>query len=214
MENLLKLLARLPIIPLAALYCGWLVYDHYDWLNSPQSELGQKHTQLEGAKTELEATKKKLASGEEFLKNLDAIRERIRTLTAQLESTKASLSAELDIAGFVRLITLEVKKLGFQIKAIKPETEKKDEYYTEVPFSVTFKGAYVQMLVFFDRVSKFQQLIRIGDFALHPTGNNLTKYVELEATVKLVAYKYLGTAADDVIHKDSMKNKEREQWGK
>ena len=80
----------------------------------------------------------------------------------------------------------------------------KKEYYVETPFQLMFKGAYVQMMVFFDRVAKFQQLIRVSDFAVKPTSNVFTKYVELDGSVKLVTYKYLGTHADDVLNKDEM----------
>ncbi|MBI3544873.1 MAG: type 4a pilus biogenesis protein PilO [Deltaproteobacteria bacterium] len=214
MENLTKILSRLPIVVLAAFYCGYLYYDHNDWLTSKDSELGQKKAQVVIAKTDLDAQKKKLATGEEFFKNLDALRERIRALTDQLASTKTSLSADIDIANFVRIVTLEVKRLGFQIKGIKPELEKKNEYYVEVPFSVSLRGTYIHFMVFFDRVAKFQQVIRISDFKMSPTSNNLMKYVELDAEVKLVAYRYLGSAADDILAKDSMKGKEREQWNK
>jgi Tfp pilus assembly protein PilO len=204
MGELNKTLSRLPIVLLAALYCGYLAYDYYDWLNSPQSELGKKKAAVVAAKTELDAAKKKLASGQEFFRNLDALRSRIRSLTSQLEGSKATLSADIDIANFLRMITLEAKKLGLSIKGVKPDREIKQEYYLEVPFTVAFKGAYVQALVFFDRISKFQQVIRVSDFDLKPTGNVFTKYVELDGSVKLIAYKYLGTAVDDVKDKKEM----------
>ena len=214
MENLQKILARLPILAMGLLYCCYLTYDHYDWMNSAGSDLGLKKAQVISDKTEFDAMKKKLTSGEDFFKNLDAIRERIKALTVQLDSTKTSLSGDIDIANFVRIITLEVNKLNFQIKGIKPEAEKKSDYYIEVPFTVNLKGAYVQILVFFDRVAKFQQVIRISDFTLRPSGNASTKFVELDASVKLVAYKYLGSTADEIIKSDRMNGKEREQWNK
>ncbi len=214
MEQFQKLLTRLPILAISLLYCCYLVYDHYDWMNSSASDLGMKRAGIVSAKAEFETMKKKLSSGEDFFKNLDAIRERIKALTLQLDSTKTSLSGDIDIANFVRIITLEVNKLNFQIKGIKPEVEKKSDYYIEVPFTVSLKGAYVQLLVFFDRVSKFQQVIRISDFSLRPTGNTSSKFVELEATVKLVSYKYLGSSADDIVKSDRMNSKEREQWNK
>jgi Tfp pilus assembly protein PilO len=207
-DGLNKTLSRLPIIPLAVLYCGYLGYSYYDWMNSADSELGQKKASLVSSRKELDAQKAKLKTGEEFYKNLDALRSRIRTLTAELDGSKATLSGDIDIANFVRMITLEAKKLGMSIKGIKPEADAKREYYVEVPFSVNFRGAYVQTLVFFDRIAKFQQVIRIGDFSLRPTGNVFTKYVELEGQVKLIAYKYLGTTADDISGKAEMQGNE------
>jgi Tfp pilus assembly protein PilO len=209
MEIINKALARLPIIPLAIFYIGWMGYSYYDWLNSPESELGQRRAAIVTARAEVESSRKKLATGEEFFKNLDAIRVRVRQLTTQLDGTKTSLSTDVVVANFVRMITLEAKKLGITIKSISPQPEQKREYYTEVPFNVALTGAYVQVLVFFDRVARMQQVIRVGDFDLHPTGGTYTKYVELAGTVKINAYKYLGTHADEIIHKAEMKGGER-----
>lgn len=209
MEGLNKILSRLPILPLIALYCGWLAYSYHDWLNAPESDLGLKKISVQNAKRELEVTKKKLAQGEEFFKNLDAIRTRIRQLTAQLDSTKTVLSADIDIANFVRMVTLEAKKLGITIKSISPGIDVKREYYIEVPFNVSLKGAYIQILVFFDRIARFQQVVKVGDFDLHPSGNAFTKYVELQGTTRIVAYKYLGTHVDTVLDKAEMKGGER-----
>lgn len=209
MEGLNRALAKFPIVPLIILYIGWISYSYYDWLNSSESELGMKKQSIEVAKGELTAAKTKLETGEEFFKNLDAIRVRIRQLTGQLDDTKAILSTDIDVANFVRMITLEAKKLGISIKSIAPLSEVKKEYYTEVPFNVSLQGAYLQVLVFYDRIARLQQVIRVSDFNLSPTGNTYTKYVELAGTVRINAYKYLGTHADEVIHKAEMKGNER-----
>lgn len=206
----MKTLARLPIVPMALVYCGFLYWGHNEWMHSPESELGMKKASIQAAKQDLESSKKKLVAAEEFFKNLDALRARIRQLTSQLDGTKTTLSADIDIANFVRMITLEAKKLGLGIKGIKPEEDVRREYYVEVPFSVAMRGAYVQILVFFDRVAKFQQVIRIADFEMKPSGNVFTKYVELESSVRLVAYKYLGTKADEVVNQDAMQGNERQ----
>lgn len=209
MEGFNKALAKFPIVPLIIAYLGWIGYSYNDWLNSPESELGLKKQSIEVVKGDLEAAKKKLETGEEFFKNLDAIRVRIRQLTGQLDDTKAILSTDIDIANFVRMITLEAKKLGISIKSITPMSEVKKEYYTEVPFNVSLQGAYLQVLVFYDRIARLQQVIRVSDFGLTPTGNTYTKYVELAGNVRINGYKYLGTQADEVIHKAEMKNSDR-----
>lgn len=216
MENFKNTLNRLPILLLACAYCGWLAYDYYDWLNSPTSELGAKKTALATAKTDLATLDKKLAVGEEFFRNLDDIRTRIRALSGQLDSTKALIGADIDVGAFVRIITLEAQKLGIIVKSFKPASpaEVTKENYVEVPYTVTLRGAYVQMLVFFDRIAKLQQIVRISGFGMKPTGNIYAKYVELEGTVKLVAYRYVGNAVDEILKKDSMKDKEKAEWGK
>ena len=196
MDALQRILAKLPVVPLAILLAAYWAYDTYDWMNSPQSEYGQKKVAFVAAQTELEGVKKKLREGEEFLANLETIKARIRQLSAQLESTKAVMSSEIDDANFIRMISLEAKKISLSIKNIRPDSKRAKDYYYEVPFQIGFKGAYVQLLVFLDRIAKLQQVVRIGDFDLHPTGSAFTKYVELEGKVDLIAYAYKGTDAD------------------
>jgi len=196
MERLNAFLKIVPILIVGyVLYLGW---QHWDWLNSPGSALGQKRAALVSAKQQLTTVQGKVKAAEEFYRQLESLRARIRELAAQLENSKSSLSAEIDIANFVRMVTLEAKKLGLVIKGIKPETDSRKEFYVEVPFLVAVKGAYVQLLVFFDRIAKFQQVIRVSEFQMRPSGTAFQKYVELEASAKLVTYKYVGTEADEI----------------
>lgn len=208
MKQLNDILAKIPVIVLAMLYLGYMGWDYYDFLNSPESELGAKKAQLAAMKTQLEVQQKKLVSAQDFFKNLDSIRNRIRTLSQQLENTKASLNAEIDLANFIRMITLEAKKVGLTIQSIRPEPDVKKEYYIEVPFAIQLKGAYVQTLVFFDRIVRLQQLVRVAGFDFRPVGNAYAKYVELEGNGRLVTFKYLGSAADEVVTQEWMKNNE------
>ncbi|MBI2606566.1 MAG: type 4a pilus biogenesis protein PilO [Deltaproteobacteria bacterium] len=179
-------------------YCGWLVYDYYDWQSSATSELGRKKSLLAQAKENVKKLKEKVKAAEEFYKNLDVIRARIRQLSLQLEGAKGMLSAEVDVASFIRVMNLEAKKLGITIKKIRPETEVKKDYYIEVPFSMDVRGAYVQLVVFFDRIARLQQIMKVETFNLRPTGTAYTKFVELESGIRLTSYKYLGTTADDI----------------
>lgn len=207
MPALEKILSKIPVLPVVGIICAYLAYDYYDWLNSPSSELGQKKAALKQSKQTLETAKKKLVSAEEFFRQLDNQRLRIRQLTSQLENTKATLSTEVDVANFVKMVNLEAKKLRLTIKGIRPESQRKKEYYIEVPFTVQVKGAYVQVMMFFDRISKLQQVIRISDFGMKPSGSPYTKYVELEGGAQLVTYKYLGTHADEVVNKPEMRSR-------
>ena len=201
MEALNKILARLPLIPLTILILGYLAYDYYDWQSSDGSEYGMKKAALTASKGSLDVSKAKLKQVEDFYKNLEVTRSRIISLAEQLNGAKSSLSTEIDVASFVKILTLEAKKLGIVIKGIKPELPTKKESYAEVPFIVSFKGAYVQLLVFLDHISKFQQVIHTSDIIIKPSGNAFTKYVELEGMVKLVAYKYQGDQVDEIAKK-------------
>ena len=208
MKQVTDILSRIPFIVLGLLYMGYMAYDFYDFNASAESELGMKKAQLAGTKIALEASKKRLNSAQDFFKSLDVIRARIRTLSQQLENTKSSLTGDIDLANFIRMVTLEAKKVGLTILSIRPMADVKKDYYIEVPFGIQFKGAYVQILVFLDRMVRLQQLVRITAFDLKPLGSTLAKYVELTGYGTIKTYKYVGSAADDVTTQEWMKSNE------
>lgn len=198
MEAVNKILGRIPIYLIAVLYCGYLGFDFYSWINDANSELAQKKASLIQSKQALEANKKKVKTLEDFEKTLELTKAEVRQLMAQLENAKSSLNTDVDVAGFIDMVSLEAKKLGLVIKKIKPEAEVRKEYYSEVPFTIDFRGAFVQSLVFFDRISRLRQIVRVAAFDMKPSGSNSTKYVELSGSFKLQTFKYLGTKADEI----------------
>ncbi len=204
-QSLDVLFQRIPVIPLFFAFLGYFAWDYYQFVNSPDSELNGRRKNLAQAQISLTNSKQKLATAEDFFKNLDSIRARIVALSKQLEETKSSLNSDIDIGNFIRMITMEAKKIGLNIKSIKPEANKKADFYLEVPFNIAVRGAYVQILVFFDRIVRLSQIVRVAKFEFKPLGNTLSKYVELEGQGTLFTYKYVGTSADDVIHQDWMK---------
>ena len=98
--------------------------------------------------------------------------------------------------------------MGLTIASIRPMADVKKDYYIEVPFKLEFKGAYVQILVFLDRIVRLQQLVRITGFDLKPLGNTMAKYVELTGSGTIKTYKYVGSAADEVTNQEWMKSNE------
>ncbi len=198
MRGLNQLFQRIPIALIAVGFLAYLAGSYYIWTTSDTSELALRKQALVNSQQNLTQLQAELAKAEAFLQSLDTIRARIRALAQQLEETKDSLSSEVDIGNFVKILNLESNKVKLRLKGIKPEVERKRDYYVEVPFVINLKGAYIQILVFLDRISRFQQIVNISDFQLKPSGNNLTNYVELDGSVRLVTYKYLGSSADQI----------------
>lgn len=207
MDALSGIAGKIPSVILAILYSLYIGWQHYDWLRSPTSELGRKKVELKQVKETIVIQKNKIREAEEFMAKLEQQKNSIRQLAGNLESTMISFSSNVDASSIIRTLSLEAKKLGISIKKINPDIEVTKDYYIEVPFLLDLRGAYVQLLVFFDRISRFQQITKIGDYDLKPTGSNLTKYVELEGQVKVVTFKYKNTDADQVIKKTEYSGK-------
>ncbi len=199
LEQINATLAKFPIKVLviaSLLYLGYNFY--FGWLTEPTSSKNSKIEQIKNMKAETEVLKEKVTKQEEFVANLETIKNKIRSLAEQLEESKAILSSEIDIGSFLNMIGGEAKKIGLNLAGTRPMGERQLKFYKEVPFELNFKGAFVQVLVFFDRIAKMQQVLRIADFEMRPTGSATTKYVELVGVVRLNAYSYIGTADDSV----------------
>jgi type IV pilus assembly protein PilO len=214
MSAINRLLERLPLLMIAIIYCAYLAYDYQQWLTVPSSEFNMKKAELKQTKENLEKMKKKLDSLKEFEKNILAIKAEILQLMSQLDNAKSSLSDDVDIANFIDLISNEAKKLRLNIVKVKPEPEIKKDYYIEVPFTVEFKGAFIQVLVFFDKLARQRQIIHIQDFEMSPSGSNLTKYVELKGTIRLATYKYLGTQVDTMVTSQGLDKTQQQENNK
>lgn len=197
MNALNEMLAKLPIpllLILGLLYQGW---ETYDWFISPKKPLALKRNQITTLNQSKEKAKKDLAEAEAFYKNLDILRGNIIQLNTQLDQAKGMLSSEIDTSQFIKMITLEAKKLGVNIIRMTPEQEVKKDLFSEVPFKLDISGAYLQLLVFFDRIARFQQVIKVNTFSFKPNGELLTKYTELNGSIEILAYKYLNVSTSD-----------------
>lgn len=201
MGSLNAILNRIPIITLTLIALGYMGYQTYEWFNSSTSELGSKIQESQVLIKTLETTKVKVKLAEEFSRSLETLKSEIKQLSAQLENSKNILSAEFDVGDFVSIVTHEAKKLGIIVKGIAPEAGVQKEFYVEVPFRLLISGAYVQMLVFFDRISKLTQIVKVADFDLKSVGNIKVKYVPIAGSVKLVAYRYFGAKEEDIKSK-------------
>lgn len=197
-ERLSELLEKIPILPLFFLGLVYLGWDGYQFVTDPTSPLGQKQTQLTAVQAENVRLEDKVKKAKEFFKSLDIKREEIRTLATQLEQMKTTLSDQLDVPRFIKLVITEAAKTGIRVVSIKPTEPKSYEYYLEQPFDLTFRGVYVQVLVFLERLANLDRVIRVDSFDIKRQGSSLAQYVDLGGVIRIKTYKYVGSRADEV----------------
>jgi Tfp pilus assembly protein PilO len=199
-EKLIEILNKIPF-PLVYLgIIGTLGYHYYD-LNYPEaSKLKQTEATLVSVQGESAKIEDNIRKANEFKKRLETKRAEIRQMAQELDSMKATLSENLDIPAFVKMVVTEARKVGLMVTGIKPSPEQvRKEYYAEQAFDLNFRGVYAQLLVFLDRLSQAQKIVRVDNFTVHPIATaSISRYVELEGLVQVKAYYYLGSKADDI----------------
>lgn len=197
-DQLKTLLEKLPVVPIliaAAAYLGW---DYYSFTTDPSSALMQKQQQIVSVKQDTATAQAKLQKAQEFFRTLEGRRSELRQLAIQLEEAKASISEQLDVSSFIRMVVAEANKVGMTVLGIRPTESHSEEYYVEQSFELKFKGVFVQLVVFMDRLANLEKIIRVGAIHLKPISSADNEYVELDGSVQLNTYRYRGSKADDL----------------
>lgn len=198
-DRIKEILGKVPVMPLFLIALAYGGYDYYTFTTDESSPLLQKRTALVQIQAENQKLQEEVKKAQDFFKSLDTKREELRTLALSLDQMRATLSESLDIPQFIKLVITEASKVGIRVLSIKPTDAKKLEYYTEQAFEVNFRGVYLQLLVFLDRLSNLERIIRVDNFDIHRSGSSLSQYVELSGAIQIKAFKYLGSQADDVV---------------
>ena len=200
LEGLKEILNKLPLTAILVVFLGWLAYDYHDFTNSPDSPLLQKQGNLESLKKSNQEAVTKIKEANEFFRALDVKKSELRALAQQLSEMKATLTEDLDVPNLIKGVITEARKVGLTVVSIKPTEAKKYEYYGEQAFELAFKGVYVQLLVFLERLSSFERIVRIDNIDMKRISSSVATYVELGGVIQLKAYRYLGSKADEVAN--------------
>lgn len=102
-----------------------------------------------------------------YERNLPELNRTTEALQMQLENLQRIVPDEKEADQFMHAMQNEARKAGIEIRryTAKPETSR--EFYTEVPFDLELDGPYYSVLTFFDRVSKLERIINIGNLKLY-----------------------------------------------
>lgn len=192
---------KAPVGVLLVGYLAFLGYDYYHFITDPQSSLQQKTTLFSELKKENVKLKNKVQQADEFFKTLDQKRSELRGLTQQLQEMKGTLSDQLDVPSFVKMVVTEANRVGLTVLSIKPTDTKNSEFYVEQAFELNFRGFFVQLLVFLERLSNVERIVRADNFEVKNLGSSASNYVEVGGVVQIKTYRYLGSKADEVAQK-------------
>lgn len=198
MDKLKELLDRIPYGLLVVAILGWTGWSYYKFSSGNDSERAAKQTELDNVKKETDAIEAKIKAANEFYRSLDQKRIELRALAQQLDEMRGNLTEQLDVAYLVKMIVTEATKVGLSVQGIKPTTSKVSEYYAEQTFELSYRAVYVQLLVFIERLSTVERIVRIESLDSKAVGSTDAPYVEIAGNIQLKAYKYIGSKADQL----------------
>jgi Tfp pilus assembly protein PilO len=177
--------------------------DYYELMVSDASPVKAKDQQIASLQSDIARMQGKVKEMEQFHASLESRKLQLREHATRLDEMKGSLSDTFDSSEFMRLVVTEAKKVGLSVLRLEPQAVESKEYYAQHAFSLSFRGVYQQLLVFLDRISNVQKIVRVDELTLKPIGNGSARFVQLEGTMEIRAYRYLSSSADSLARNET-----------
>lgn len=122
--------------------------------------------------------------------NLSKFEEEITALETELGEALRQLPNSKELPGLLTDISTLGKKAGLEFKAFRPQTEVNKGFYAEVPIEIEFTGTYHQVAVFFDRISKLDRIVNVGDLNMTVGSEGLDQTV-LKVSGRAVTFRFV-----------------------
>ena len=143
------------------------------------------NAEMDTRRQQLAALRIDVAKGQATANQLNQFKGQVAELEARLESLKAVLPEQKDVADLLRRIQTLATQSNLAIRGFKPAPSVTKTMHAEWPIALQLDGTYHNLGMFFDRVSKFSRIINISNIAIHakqPPAPNSTITAECVAT--------------------------------
>jgi type IV pilus assembly protein PilO len=124
-----------------------------------QAEMDTRRQKLDGLRVTV-------AKGTATANQLNQFRQQVAELEARLESLKAVLPEQKDVADLLRRIETLARQSNLAIQGFKPAPSVTKQLHAEWPIALQLDGTYHNLAMFFDRVSKFSRIINVSNIAI------------------------------------------------
>lgn len=140
------------------LYTAYNIFTIYE---EKSVELLTKGKQLVSAERKLKNSKKDLAKIDQFNKDLEASRERVKEVVKEIKKVQLQLPSEINDTEVQGILT----DISSDLKMASPETKPREEiphgFYFSKEYIFDAKGTFLQYLIFFEKLEKLSKSGRI-----------------------------------------------------
>src|SRR5262245_16433585 len=109
---------------------------------------------VEARQTRLTALRADIAKGIATARRLPEFQAQVGDLERRLESLRAVLPEEKDVADILRRVQGLATQSNLTIQRFTPQDPKQQALYAELPYKLQAEGTYHNLGFFFDRISK------------------------------------------------------------
>jgi type IV pilus assembly protein PilO len=107
-----------------------------------------------------------IARGLATARRLPEFQAQVTDLQHRLDSLKAVLPEEKDVADILRRVQGLATQSNLTIQRFTPQPQKQQPLYAEVPYRLQAEGTYHDLGRFLDRISKFHRIINVSEISI------------------------------------------------
>jgi type IV pilus assembly protein PilO len=130
--------------------------------------VSEMQADIEARQTRLTALRQDVAKGVATARRLPEFQSQVTELERKLENLRAVLPEQKDVADILRRVQGLATQSNLTILRFTPQDAKQQALYAELPFKIQAEGTYHNLGFFFDRISKFNRIINVGDLTIKP----------------------------------------------
>jgi type IV pilus assembly protein PilO len=141
--------------------------------------------EIDTRQTRLIALRADVTKGMATARRLPQFQADVTQLEARLDSLRAVLPEEKDVADILRRVQGLATESSLTISRFTPQDPKQEAMYAALPYKLTAEGTFHDLALFFDRISKFPRIINVGEISIkakQPPGGPSTIQAECTAT--------------------------------
>ena len=170
-----------------------LYWPKFEKINKLDKSLGQLQKKLETAKRNA--------------KDLKKFQAKMKEAEAQFRLAMKKLPEKEEIPSLLSSISNSGQRVGLEFLLFEPKSEKKREFYAEIPVAMNVKGDYHNMAIFFDQVARLSRIVNIKNIRItRAKGKNS---IELNTKCMAVTYKFIDTPPKKKKKKSKKKRKRK-----
>lgn len=109
--------------------------------------------------------------------NLEALRKQMEDVEERFSELKKQLPTEKEVPGLLDDITDLGTDSGLDIGSIKLASEKKGDFYIELPININVTGSYHQLGQFVSGIAAIPRIVTLHDYSISPGGEGVTMQI-------------------------------------
>ncbi|MEE4298452.1 MAG: type 4a pilus biogenesis protein PilO [Pseudomonadales bacterium] len=126
--------------------------------------------------------------------NLEELRAQRVEMEESFGALLRQLPSDTEVPGLLEDITLTGLDAGLKFQAIQLQPERRQEFYIELPISITVQGLYHNMGAFVSGVANLSRIVTLHDFQIRPSAGNADGG-ELVLQIEARTYRYLDSGS-------------------